>query len=88
MSLKEELSRAHVLLSTNRNEQNQKVLAQNDGNLPSVSNMQQTILALRRVIERLKVENKNLKDGKSLLTNRSTTATMSNGGISKVYTIN
>lgn len=28
--------------------------------------MEQTILSLRRLVERLKVENKNLKDGKGL----------------------
>lgn len=30
----------------------------------SSSQMEQTILSLRRIVERLKVENKNLKDGK------------------------
>lgn len=30
----------------------------------STSQMEQTILSLRRIVERLKVENKNLKEGK------------------------
>lgn len=32
----------------------------------STNQMEQTILSLRRLVERLKVENKNLKDGKGL----------------------
>lgn len=34
--------------------------------------MEQTILSLRRLVERLKVENKNLKEGKLLNANRGT----------------
>lgn len=36
------------------------------GNNSSTSQMEQTILSLRRLVERLKVENKNLKEGKGV----------------------
>lgn len=37
-----------------------------NNNNSSTSQMEQTILSLRRLVERLKVENKNLKEGKGV----------------------
>lgn len=61
------VSTAHVAEHTNRT-----------GGTVHDQQMEQTILAMRRVIERLKVENKNLKDNKILA---------SKSGITKVSTI-
>lgn len=39
--------------------------------------MEQTILSLRRLVERLKVENKNLKEGKGLNVNKGVVSKVS-----------
>lgn len=62
LALKGELAEAHVSVAS---------VAEHGTRSTSASSvngqqMEQTILAMRRVVERLKVENKNLKDGKML----------------------
>lgn len=64
LALKGELAQAHVSVAS---------VADNTRPTTGGQQMEQTILAMRRVIERLKVENKNLKDGK-MFANKSGTS--------------
>lgn len=62
IALKGELAQAHLSVAS----VGEHSARPTSGSSVNGQQMEQTILAMRRVVERLKVENKNLKDGKML----------------------
>lgn len=68
LALKGELAQAHVSVASVAEHSTRSI----SGSSVNSQQMEQTILAMRRVVERLKVENKNLKDGKMLASKSGT----------------